>query len=52
MSSGANAKTHVLGCFINQVFRRKNLVIKMMNIGGRASTIRFRSLNPQPLEIF
>ena len=40
----------------NQVFRRKTLVIKMMNVGGRsdgrASTIRFRGITRQPLEIF
>ena len=44
----------------NQVFRRKNLVIKI-NVGGRvgeravgrrASTNRFRSITPQPFEIF
>ena len=45
----------------NQVFRRKNLVIKMMNISGQAagravgqatSTICFRSITPQPFKIF
>ena len=44
----------------NQVFQRKTLVIKMVNVGqleggrlvGRASTVCFQSITPQPLEMF
>ena len=42
--------------YFNQIFRSLTLVSKMMNVGGRvvgrASIIRFRSITPQPSEIF
>ena len=40
------------GSLTNQVFQRKTLVIKMMNVDGRASTFCFRGITLKPLEIF
>ena len=50
----------VIGYIFNQVFQRKTLVNKKMNVGGRAvgwpggraSTFPFRSISLQPLKIF
>ena len=49
---GFRANWYTLWGSNSVINRRKTLVIKMMNVGGRASTICFQSITPQPLEIF